>query len=197
MSVLTSGRSEPCKDGISGIKEVWLAPFTLYDLAAIIGYREALISNFPPTLMYEFQGQEKEFTEQYEEGWNQRITISMSKLNYVDSVALMDVVNMRVRAVLVGWDGQIQVAGLHNGLDGEVRSSTGGALEDFSGYKMTLTGMEPYMAPYLTTFPAGTIPDSGFAKSGDGLETICYLASSSLGASTALPPTSCNVILES
>ena len=193
MSVLTSGRSEPCKGSASGIKELWLAPFVLYDLASIVGYREALISNFPPTIMYEFQGQEKEFSEQYDNDWQQRITISMSKLNYLDSVSLMDVVNLRVRAVIVGWDDSIQVVGLHNGLDAEVESSTGQALEDFSGYRMTLTGGEPYTAPYLTTFPLGSIPDSGFAKKG-GLDLECFLAGSSLVSSTSEKTASCNII---
>ena len=195
MSILTSGRNEPCKDGIGGLKEVWLSKFVQYDPAAIVGYRSALITSFPGTLMYNFEGQGKTFTETKDgEGWSQQITISFPKQSYTDTVNFLDVVALRVIAVVVDGTGKFRVAGLHNGLDAEVRSESGQGKGDFQGYIMTLSGLEPYPAPFISAFPGGgTPPITGFSKGGD-YTLACFLAGSDLPASTSYIASSCEIL---
>lgn len=195
MSVLTSGRSEPCKDSQGGIDELWLSAFVQYGPAAIVGYRSMLITSFPPTLMYQYEGAGIEFSETFSDGWDQQISISMAQQTYIDSVNLMDVVNLRVRAIVVDNLGKFRVAGLHNGLDAEVRAESGKEVEGFSGYTLTLTGTEPYQAPFISAFPGGGSPPlTGFAKA-PGYTTECYLSSSSIPSSTSQSPASCNILV--
>ena len=54
MSILTSGRTEPCRDNIGGIKKLFLFPFVEYAHTLITQVRGKEITAFPATDVYEF-----------------------------------------------------------------------------------------------------------------------------------------------
>ena len=188
MSVLTSGRTEPCKDGIGGLKEIWLTSFIPYSERNIAGYKAMLLTSFPTTLMFKFEGRNKIFNEEFNDGgYEQSVEIRLLKQDYITVALLETLIKKKVRAVVVDWMGQIRVAGLHNGLDVEVKTSSGGSRFDYNGYELTMTGSEPYSAPFLSSFPG-----SGFEKEGVTLD--CLLASSDQPASLQDKVSSCEIV---
>lgn len=189
MSSLTSGRREPCKDAAGGIKELWLATFVDYPKGVIVGYKSMLLTSFPDTQMYRFYGQEGTFDETFrEDAYEQEIKIKLIKQRFEDIAILDAVMKNKCRAIVVDYMGKIKVAGLHNGLDVDVTASQGGTRFDFNGYELTLIGLEPYSAPFLSSFPG-----SGFVK--EGLTFGCLLASSDRPASLGVKVSDCNAAL--
>ena len=188
MSVLTSGRTEPCKNGIGGINEIWLTSFEPYSIRLMAGYKDMLLTSFPTTLVFEFAGQNKTFSEDFNEGaYDQEINIRLTKQTYEDVALLKTLIKKKVRAIVIDRMGQIKVAGLHNGLDIEISTSSGGSRFDFTGYELKMNGAEPFSAPFLSSFPG-----SGFAKT--GVSFACLLASSSKLASLGNKVSSCNIL---
>lgn len=189
MSVLTSGRTEPCNNNVGGLKELWLTSFIPYSAQLIVGYRDMLISSFPNTLIFEYEGQEKTFTEKQrdDKGYDQEITITFIKQDLVSSNLFGLLLKKKLRAIVVDRLGKIRVAGLHNGLDVELESTTNGTKGGFIGYRVTLTGEEPFSAPFLPS-----LPGSGFLK--EGVSYDCLLASSDQPSSLMDKVSSCSVI---
>ena len=189
MSVLTSGRTEPCKDSAGGIKEFYLCSFVPYSELNIVGFQNMLITSFPTTLIYEFKGQGKRVTEKLieETAYEQDITIDLHKQDFLSAVLLDDLTKKKVRAILVDRNEKIRVYGLHNGLDADVEATSGGNKADRNGYTLILKGLEPYSAPYLSSLPGG-----GFLKEGVTLD--CLLCSSDQPASLQDEIASCSIV---
>lgn len=188
MSVLTSGRKEPCKDNIGGISEIWLTSFVPYSAKIIEGYREMLITSFPTTLMFKYEGQGKSLSESINEdrSYSQEVTIRLAKQDLFTAGLLDTLLKKKVRAIVIDRLGGERVAGLHNGLDAELIVTSGGNRSDYNGYDLKLEGLEPFSAPYLASFPG-----SGFEKEGVVLD--CLLASSDKPASLGDKVSSCNI----
>lgn len=189
MSVLTSGRTNPCKDNVGGLREIWLTEYIPYSQNLIVGYRDMLVSSFPTTLMFKYEGQNKSFSENIREdkGYDQEINFRMTHQNITTNQLVTILSKTLLRAVLVYNSGKIKVAGIHNGLDAEIGTSQGGSKVDFNGYDIKLTGIEPFKAPFIANFPG-----SGFVK--DGVEFNCLFSSSGKPSSLADKVSSCNVL---
>ena len=189
MSVLTSGRTEPCKDSAGGVKELWLSTFVDYPVFLIAGYKNMLLTSFPTTQFYRYEGQGKTFSEQYKDqtGYDQEINIILFKQDYLSAALMDNLVKNKTRAVVIDRNGRIRVAGLHNGLDVEVTAKSGGSRFDLNGYEVKITGSEPFSAPYLSVFPG-----AGFVKEGVILD--CLLCSSDRPASLMDKISSCNIV---
>ena len=189
MSAPSKGRTEPCKDNIGGLKEIWLSTFTSYPANLIAGYRDMLITSFPSTLLFQYEGVEKTFSETFNNDnfYDQEINITYTKQQLSEAQALELLIKKKVIAVIVDLLGNIRVAGLHNGLDIDFSSSSGGARVEFNGYRLKLTGVEELQAPNLSSFPG-----SGFEK--EGVTYDCLLASSDRPASLLDLVSSCNIV---
>lgn len=189
MSILTSGRTEPCKDNAGGISKIYLGAWQPYDNFVIVGYEDLNITDFPTTQMYEFQGYNKRATEKLveETAYEQNITMDLHKQDFLSAAVLDDLANKKVRAVVIDRLGKIRVYGLHNGLDIDVEVESGGNRGDYQGYRLIMTGLEDYGAATLLNFPG-----SGFLTEGVTLD--CLLCSSSQPASLIDRISSCNIV---
>ena len=191
MSILTSGRLEPCKDNAGGIKGLYLCSFIPYSALSIEGYKNMLITTFPTTLVFEYKGVNKRVTEKLiqETGYEQTITIDLFKQDYLSAVLLDDLMKKKVRVIVIDRLENIRVYGLHNGLDVEVSATSGGVRSDFAGYSLTISGgAEPFAAPYLPS-----LPGSGFVTEGVTLD--CLLCSSDQPASLQDEIASCSIVV--
>ena len=189
MSDLTTGRREIACKSVAGVKELWFTTFVDYDWQAIIGYRNMLITDFPTTLMFEYRGQNKQFTETKGEdnSYEQEIVIRLHDQNATSVSQLGLLTEKKIRAIVVDYTGRIKVAGLHNGLEAELSVNSGGAKGDFNGYDLKLTGLEELQAPFIASFPG-----SGFEKEGVVLD--CLLGSSDRPGSLSDKTSSCNIV---
>lgn len=189
MSRLTSGRTEPCKDNVGGIKEIWLASYVHYSPNLILNYKSMVVTGFPDTQFYEYKGVQKSFDETFRDdgGYDQELSIKLVKQDYLTANKLSLIFNGKVRALVVYNSGKIRFAGVHNGLDATVNAISGGGKSDFNGYEIRLNGMEPLSAPFLLAFPGYGLFDSD-------ITTGCLLASSSNPASMSVKISDCNVV---
>ncbi len=189
MSDLTRGRKEPCDNNLGGVKEIWLAPWVKYSPMVMYNYRNGVITSFPTTLMYQYEGKEKSFSENIrsDKGYDQEINLRFTGQELVTSNLVSIILKNRLRAIVIDNKGKIRVAGLQSGLTVDVEAQSGGAKADFIGYQITLKGIEELSAPYLQSFPG-----AGFEK--EGVTFGCFLASSSLVASTSDLISSCNTV---
>lgn len=189
MSVLTSGRLEPCKDSAGGIDSLYLTTFLPYDVLSIEGYADLLITDFPTTLVYKFEGKNKRATEKLieETAYEQSVSIDLAKQDYLSAAILDDLTLGKVRAIVTDRLGNTRVYGLHNGLDIDVEIESGGNRRDYSGYRLIMAGLEDYGAGTLQNFPG-----TGFVTEGVTLD--CLLCSSAQPASLLNQIASCNIV---
>lgn len=186
---LTSGRKEPCKDNIGGVKEIHLMTYVEYDVRSIVGYRDLFITSFPPTQIYKYEGNQKTFDETYNEDgyYIQEINIRLIDQNIQTAQLLSILLKNKVRAVVTDWKGNRKLAGVINGLDVEVTTNTGGGKSDFNGYSIKLTGLEELQSPFITS-----LEDAGITEEDLGLS--CILSSSDRPSSISDLVSSCNSI---
>ncbi len=156
-SNLTSGRKEPCKDSVGGIKKaIFLdyveAPFTLTGGQGT-GINVAVTEVFE----YELRSDNNTFTESVVSDKNAGTTINtqtseirLKKQTSATSNEITLMANGRPVIVLVGYDGSYKVMGYTEGCDltgSNIQS--GGAKADFNGYDLTFTAIETQLAPHL------------------------------------------------
>lgn len=154
---LTSGRTEPCKDTIGGIKKALFIdyvenPFTVSD-----GQATAINAAVTEVFEYELRADNNTFTESIVSDPNTGTTINtqtvemrLKKQDAATSNQIKLMASGRPVIVLVGYDGSYKVAGFSEGMDitgSNVQS--GGAKGDFNGYDLTFTSIETSFAPYL------------------------------------------------
>ena len=189
---LTRGRKEPCKNSPGGIKELYLMTYVDYDNRSIVGYRNLLITSFPESQIYKYKGQDKSFTESYNQDgfYTQQITISLTKQD-LDSAILVSILSkVKVRAIVMDYNGNYRMAGVINGLDVEVNAASGSIKSDFNGYSISLSGIEEFSAPFISS-----LLDSGLTDK--DIELGCILASSDRAASMSDLVSSCESVTSS
>lgn len=184
---LTRGRKEPCKDSIGGIKELYLMAYVDYDVRSIVGYRNSLITSFPVSQLYRYEGQDKTFSESYNEDgfYSLQLDFNLIKQDLTTSNLLSILTKNKVRAVIVDWKGNTRIAGIINGLDVEISAKTGGVKSDFNGYEVSLTGLEEFSSPFVQS-----LEDIGLTQK--EVEVGCILASTDRAASMSDLISSCN-----
>lgn len=185
-SNLTSGRTVPCKNNSGGIKELWIGNYT--DVGFITGHRDGLITNYPLTLMFLLEGQNKRLSENLnsEGGYDLSLNVTLTKQDLNTNVFLNLLLKNRIIAVTVDYIGNIKVVGSENGLDVEVTAELAGNKAGFNGYNVTLKGLEQFPSSFLNAFPG-----SGFEK--EDVDFGCLLASSGFLSSIPDKISSCGV----
>ena len=161
-------------------------PYIEYDVRAIQGYRDSLITSFPVTQMYLYEGMNKSFNENYnEEFWAQEITIDLVKQDFFSSNLLSVLFENKVRALTVDWNGKQKMAGCLNGMTVEVSAENGGTKGGFNGYRVKLEGEEEFQAPFIELGAGLTVED---------VYLDCLLSSSGRPSSMGDKVSSCNVL---
>lgn len=184
---ITKGRNEPCKDNTGGIAKIWLFTYVDYDVREIQGYRDQLITSFPLTQMYLYEGQNKSFEENInnEMSYDQTITMRLIKQDLLTAGTLNEIVKNKVRAMILDRMGKYRLVGCVNGLDVELKSQLGGNKADFNGYELTLTGSEEFQAPFVESLESTGLTDRS-------VDLECILASSDRLASISNIVSDCN-----
>lgn len=188
MTDLTKGRLDPCNDNLGGVRRFYIMPYVYHSPRQLVGYRTLNLTSFPNTLIYEYVGENMIFTESFNEGQHQQnITLNLVKQEITAAQQMTVLFNNKVRIIVEDNKGLLRVAGLHNGMDVELKSNTGGGKGSFNGYELTFSGIEEFKAPFISGLAA-----VGFFT--EGLAYGCLLSSSGLPSSIADLVSSCNVL---
>ena len=160
---LLSGRVEPCKDSVGGLKNLY---FVNYGDLGLITYDatntdviDAVAGN-PDAFKYEIKGASS-FTQNIQSSrdtgttvFEQVIEVTLKKLSVSDHMELKMLAFGRPNVIIEDNNGNYFLAGLEHGCDvtgGTI--VTGSAMSDLSGYTLTLTGMERVPANFLGDTP--------------------------------------------
>lgn len=160
---LISGRVEPCKDSVGGLKNLYFVNYG--DLGAIT-YDATntdvidAVAGSPDAFKYEIKGASS-FTQNIQSSrdtgttvFEQVVEVTLKKLSVADHMELKMLAFGRPHVIIEDNNGNYFLAGLEHGCDvtgGTI--VTGSAMSDLSGYTLTLTGMERVPANFLGDTP--------------------------------------------
>lgn len=160
---LSLGRIEPCKDSVGGLNAIYFVNFG--DLGAItydVTNTDVIdaIAGTPNAYKYDIKGTST-FTQNIQSdratgttAFEQVLEITLKKLSIADHKELKLLAYGRPQVIVEDYNGNYFLAGLEHGMDvtgGTI--VTGGAMNELSGYTLTLTGMERVPANFLGDTP--------------------------------------------
>ena len=163
---LTLGRLEPCKDSVGGIDKLYFVNYgdiTTYTNSVVSGEEDniATVTGTPSAYEYEVKSATS-LTQNINSdratgttSFEQVLEVTLKKLSAADHKELKMLVYGRPHVIVKDNNGNYFLAGLEHGMDvtgGTV--VTGAAMNELSGYTLTLTGMEKQPANFLDNDPA-------------------------------------------
>ena len=161
---ISLGRLEPCKDSVGGLNAIYFVNFG--DLGAItydVTNTDVIdaVAGTPSAYKYDIKGTST-FTQNIQSdratgttAFEQVLEITLKKLSISDHKEIKLLSYGRPHIIVEDYNGNYFLAGLEHGCDvtgGTV--VTGGAMNELSGYTLTLTGMERIPANFLGDTPA-------------------------------------------
>ena len=160
---IIEGRQIDCRDSVGGVAEIYIAEYTNVNQAAIIASSGSItaMNCLPGKKFYTFQVEKgnAQFDEKpivsVDNGTNyteQTLTFNMKKLSAAMRNDLMTISQNRLLVIVKDNNGLFRLAGQVGGLDlSDATASTGKAFGDLNGVTLTLKGMEPVMANYISS----------------------------------------------
>ena len=160
---ISLGRTEPCKDSVGGLNAIYFVNFG--DLGAIT-YDTTntdvidAVADAPSAYKYDLKGTST-FTQNIQSdratgttAFEQVLEVTLKKLSVADHKEIKLLSYGRPHVIVEDYNGNYFIAGLEHGCDvtgGTI--VTGGAMNELSGYTLTLTGMERVPANFLGDTP--------------------------------------------
>lgn len=154
--VFTTGREEPCKDAVGGLKVAYSADFIEDPFTVAAGEATAINAGLTVAYQFDLNSPENTFTET--DGANnsngttvytQTLTLHLKK----QTKASMNEIHLLLKArpiwVMKDRNGNYRAMGISDGSTGTIESTTGGDKEEFNGYDLTFVSKEPEPAPHL------------------------------------------------
>lgn len=156
---ITTGRADAtCKDNVGGIKTIYLFDYdkSLIDNLTISNRKVTAHASTSNVFQVDLNGANNGFEEAGEVSrdngtvfYNQTLTAALKKQDS-DTADFLDILAKgRPHAIVEDYNGNLKLAGIENGLDVQVSVASGGAMGDFSGYNISLTGQERNLAPFV------------------------------------------------
>ena len=166
---ITAGRSEPCKDSLAGLRNVYFINYTIsptdiyknveaeWVIDTSIGELIELINDVNYLYKFELKSNENVFDQEIvtsrENGttfFRQTLTIKLKKQDIATHNAIKTLAYSKPHILVENNEGQFFLVGMFRGCDLTAGSiNNGGALSDFSGYSMTFQAEELLPAPFV------------------------------------------------
>jgi len=158
--ILTQGRTNPCSDTQGGLLYVEFADFDTLGAVTYDVTDTDIITAFsgsPTWFKYELNSTANNFVENITSDgdagttyYEQVLTLSLKKLDAASTKELKLMTYGRPHVRITDRNGNVLITGLVNGMKVTGGSSaTGGAMADFNGYALTLTGNEKTPANFF------------------------------------------------
>lgn len=154
--VLTSGRTEPCRDAIGGLKAAYFIDFQDDSFTITAGEATAIDAGVTEVFKYELLADGNTLVETFTADQNngtsiyeQVLTLALKKQDKDTANELALIVKARPIVVVQHRDGSYKIVGISDGTVATGDIQSGGAKADFNGYNLTLTATEVLPAPSL------------------------------------------------
>lgn len=159
--ILTSGRTEPCRDAIGGLKAVYLLDYLEDAFTVAAGEATAIDAAVTEVYKYELLADGNTYVETVTADQNngttvyeQVLTVALKKQTKASANELDIVSKARPIVVVQFRDGTYKIQGLSDGTVVTGDNQSGGAKADFNGYNRTFTSTEVTPSPELDTATA-------------------------------------------
>ena len=156
---ITTGRLEPCKDSIGGIRRILIGgAYTPNLLTTATFSAEGEITAFAAALtFYEYVLKGQNSFDQVNENsrdngtsfWTQTGTFVLKKQDKVTTAQLKILSYGRPQIIIEDYNGAYYLAGTENGVEVAVSTVSGTAMGDLNGYNLVGTGMEKSPANFI------------------------------------------------
>jgi len=154
---ITSGRLEPCKDSVGGLKAVYFINYDTGLFANLTFTLEEITALTTPVtcFKYELKGANSfdEANENSRENgtsfWTGTGTFVFKKQDLATQKELKLLSYGRPHMILEGYDGNFRLAGVKNGCECAVSTASGAAMGDLNGYNIVATSQEVDMANFI------------------------------------------------
>ena len=165
---ITNGRVLPCKSAVGGLKNIYFSNYDSAVAALAPSAGEITFSGSEEFYQYEIKGNsslETAINSSRENGTTFYESTLSATFTYLDKATQEEIKLLaagRPQVVIEDYNGNFFLAGLEHGMDvtgGTV--VTGGAMNELSGYTLTLTGMERVPANFIISTD-GTLATAGF-----------------------------------
>ena len=161
------GRNEPCKDGLGGVRKVYLFRYEQEVARQARGQRGISLTSYPRTLVYPYNVQAASFSENRSQDlgdWSQSFSATLTKQTLSDTIEIETLIGIELGLIIEGWDGLFRLVGAENGCRIESSTAaTGGAKNDLNGYTISIEASERYKSLLFTDLNA-----VGFSIDGEG-----------------------------
>lgn len=154
---LTTGRTEPCKDAIGGLKKAYFVDYLESSFTVSAGQATAMNVALTEAFEFALRANNNTFTESVVSDKNtgttvntQTLEVRLKKQDAATSAEIALMAKARPIIIVVGNDNVHKVMGISEGCDltgSNIQS--GGARADFNGYDLTFTAEEVALAPIL------------------------------------------------
>lgn len=172
---LNTGRIEPCKDSVGGLKNVYFVDYGTLGTLTYATDSDTIdsVGGTPTAYKYELKGTssfEQTITASRENGttfYEQALNLTFKKLDKATHNEIAVLAVARPHVVVEDYNGNFFLMGLVHGADVNGGTIvTGAAMGDLSGYTLTLAGQETKPANFL----GADISDAGFTVSADQID---------------------------
>jgi len=152
---ISRGRLEPCKNTLSGVKNVYLWKWEQYNITQIKGVRGVSLTEYPNTTVFKYPTISDANT--YDENlgednaYDQSLSVTLKKIDLESNIELSNYQNLILGVIVEDYNGLFRLMGAFNGVDlTDLNVSVGSGASDFNGYKLTLESQERFKAPLFT-----------------------------------------------
>ena len=164
---ISRGRLEPCKNTLSGVKNVYLWKWEQYNITQIKGIKGVSLTGYPNTTVFKYPTISDANT--YDENlgednaYDQSLSVTLKKIDLESNIELSNYQNLILGVIVEDYNGLFRLMGAFNGVDlTDLNVAVGSGSSDFNGYKLTLEGKERFKAPLFTDLNA-----VGFSVTGE------------------------------
>jgi hypothetical protein len=154
--VLTSGRTEPCRDAIGGLKNAYLIDYIADSFTIVAGEATAINVAVTECFKYELLADGNSLVETMTADANNGTTtyekvlaLALKKQDVASQNELFLVAKGRPVVVVEDRMGNFKLVGIEDGTVATGDIQSGGAKADFNGYNLTLTATESQPSAYL------------------------------------------------
>lgn len=154
--ILTSGRTEPCADSLSGLKAIYLANFIEDSFTVAATEATAINAALTEVFKYELIADGNTFVQTPTQDRNTGTTtyekvlsVVLKKQTQASANELSIVMKSRLVVIIEGRDGSFKIQGIEDGTYQTGDFQSGGAKSDFNGYNLTFTSTETQPSAYL------------------------------------------------
>lgn len=155
---ITSGRKKPCKNSLSGAKNVFFINFVENAFTVVDSEATAINPLIEEVFKYELTGETNSLAQSMVSDKTagttvntQTLTLALQRISKEDNNQLNLLAYGYPVAVVEDRNGLMHAVGISEGVDFTIAPTTGAAKADFNGYNMTGTAMEGQLAPILSS----------------------------------------------